>query len=265
MNFVPTMFSTAHQKTLSEFLAARCAERNHLVISISGAHAYGFPSPDSDVDVKAIHIAPTRTLLGLTLDTPPADKIEIIDGLELDYSSNELSPVLRSCLSGNGNYLERILGHLQPMKSPLIDSLRPLVKGIVSRKVFRHYQGFARQQLGAWEDSNFTSAKKLLYVVRTTLSGRHALFTGEIETDVNVLCPQYGVNGYQDLIAVKLQGEHAKLGPSLSEHWKSRIGGLFEELSGANEKSILPIEADEHSVKALEKWLIDVRLNESKQ
>ena len=34
------------------------AKRRHLVVSLSGAHAYGFPSPDSDLDLKAIHLAP---------------------------------------------------------------------------------------------------------------------------------------------------------------------------------------------------------------
>lgn len=42
------------------------AHRRHLVVSLSGAHAYGFPSPDSDLDLKAVHIAPTEALLGPT-------------------------------------------------------------------------------------------------------------------------------------------------------------------------------------------------------
>lgn len=41
----------------------------------------------------------------------------IIDGVEIDYSSNELRDVLFGILKGNGNYLERILGHLQPLVS----------------------------------------------------------------------------------------------------------------------------------------------------
>ncbi|HYD42485.1 MAG TPA: nucleotidyltransferase domain-containing protein, partial [Anaeromyxobacter sp.] len=28
-----------------------------MVISLSGAHAYGFPSPDSDLDLKVIYVA----------------------------------------------------------------------------------------------------------------------------------------------------------------------------------------------------------------
>src|ERR1700754_834582 len=92
------------------FVAARERERKHLVIYLSGAHAYGFPSPDSDLDLKCVHIAPTRALVALSPPDDPPDRIDIVEGVELDYGSNELSPVLRGALKGNGNYLERILG-----------------------------------------------------------------------------------------------------------------------------------------------------------
>ena len=32
-----------------------------MVVLLSGAHAYGFPSPDSDLDLKAIHLADTES------------------------------------------------------------------------------------------------------------------------------------------------------------------------------------------------------------
>jgi predicted nucleotidyltransferase len=37
------------------------ARREHVVVYLSGAHAYGFPSPDSDLDLKAIHVAKQRS------------------------------------------------------------------------------------------------------------------------------------------------------------------------------------------------------------
>ena len=89
------------------------AERKHLVVYLSGAHAYGFPSPDSDLDLKCVHIAPTaRPRRARRRSTIRADRIEVVDGVELDYGSNELAPVLRGAIKGNGNFLERILGEL---------------------------------------------------------------------------------------------------------------------------------------------------------
>jgi hypothetical protein len=34
-------------------------------VTISGAHLYGFPSPDSDYDVRGVHVLPPRDVLGL--------------------------------------------------------------------------------------------------------------------------------------------------------------------------------------------------------
>src|SRR6188768_1483804 len=110
----PWQVLTANQAAVARpFLAERERERRHLVVYLSGAHAYGFPSPDSDLDLKCVHIAPTSSLVGLDVPEESAgDRIEVIDGVELDYGSNELGPVLRGSIKGNGNYLERILGEL---------------------------------------------------------------------------------------------------------------------------------------------------------
>lgn len=117
---------TAHQaQVASRFLTAAHTEREPLVVALSGAHAYGFPSPDSDLDLKAIHIAPTRALLGLRADCPPIEHTEIVEGVELDYSSHELGMVLGGVLKGNGNFIERVLGHLL-LTGELVTNLQDL-------------------------------------------------------------------------------------------------------------------------------------------
>src|SRR5207244_2006352 len=82
-----------------------------------------------------------------------ANRLEVIDGVEIDYTSNELQPVLAGILDGNGNYLERVLGHLQPVVSPWLETLRPLVRKNLSRRFHHHYRGFATAQLHEWEKS----------------------------------------------------------------------------------------------------------------
>src|SRR5262245_49196303 len=99
---------------VERLLAEESHRRRHLAVTLSGSHAYGFPSPDSDLDVKAIHAEPTRTLLGLgTRGDAAANRLEVIDGVEVDYTSNEIKPVLLGILQGNGNYIERVLGGFQ--------------------------------------------------------------------------------------------------------------------------------------------------------
>ena len=68
-------------------VAEEGAAREHVVVYLSGAHAYGFPSPDSDLDLKAIHVAPTAALLGLASPAPTHDRMGFVSGVEIDYTS----------------------------------------------------------------------------------------------------------------------------------------------------------------------------------
>ncbi len=251
---------TSHQAAVVEkFLAEEKAKRTHLVISLSGAHAYGFPSPDSDFDLKAIHIVPTRELLGLGPEPKTAERMEVIEGVEVDYSSNELQHVLKGILHGNGNYIERILGHLQPEVGEDLPALKPLVKACLSKNVYRHYNGFARQQFREWEKTGFKAAKKLLYIVRTTMTGVHALVTGEVVTDVTALIDEYGLTGVSELIEQKRRGEKSELPDSLVTEWRGRVDGFFQRLDASMERSKLPSEPSQAASDALEQWLLEVR------
>jgi predicted nucleotidyltransferase len=146
----------AHARRVADdVLAEEAKKRRHLVVALSGAHAYGFPSPDSDLDLKAIHIAPTRTLLGLSEPPAASDRMEVIEGIEIDYTSNELGAALRGLVKGNGNYLERVIGaHLLTVSSWL-EELAPLVRAGLSKRYYRHYLGFARQQQFYLRDDTF--------------------------------------------------------------------------------------------------------------
>ena len=75
-------------------VAEEGARREHLVVYLSGAHAYGFPSPDSDLDLKCVHVAPTGEFLGFCRPPLAVDRAEVLDGVELDYTSHELGHVL---------------------------------------------------------------------------------------------------------------------------------------------------------------------------
>ena len=124
----PRGLLTAHQEAVAtRVLTHESTLRRHIVVSLSGAHAYGFPSPDSDLDLKGIHVAPTADLAGLNPPTLHADRVEVIERVEIDYTSNEIGQVLNGILKGNGNYIERILGRILLMRSPEAEELKPPV------------------------------------------------------------------------------------------------------------------------------------------
>jgi hypothetical protein len=255
---LPPALLTPHQEAIAaRVLGEESARRRHLVVSLSGAHAYGFPSPDSDLDLKGIHIEPTSGLVGLELPPLHADRMEIIEGVEIDYTSNELGAALHSILKGNGNYIERVLGSLLPVQSPELDELKPLVRRSLSRRIFTHYRGFATSQLKATEDPKTATAKKVLYVLRTTLTGAHALATGEVQADVTRLFSEYGFEDARALVVLKQTGERVPLPEPQLSHWRARLAEAFRKLELARERSPLPEEPP--NTPELQRWLLDLR------
>ncbi|AKU95443.1 hypothetical protein AKJ09_02107 [Labilithrix luteola] len=229
--------------------------REHLVVYLSGAHAYGFPSPDSDLDLKAIHVGDTADFLGFQPKPTTFDRAQIIDGVEIDYTSNEIAHALGGIIKGNGNFIERILGRTVPLESPLLAELRPLVQRSLSRRVLQHYRGFAISQLRFVEKE--PSAKKLLYVFRTALTGVHLLRTGELEPDLSRIMDEYGLGEARSLIERKRSGERVGIDASLLESWRPRIDAVFSRLEDAYTTSVLPEEPP--NVGELQAWLLEVR------
>jgi predicted nucleotidyltransferase len=252
---VDDVLTTVQRTVMSRVLGEEEARREHVVVYLSGAHAYGFPSPDSDLDLKAIHIAKTSDLLGFEVPAPTVDRAEIIDGVEIDYTSNELAHALAGILGGNGNFIERVLGRMSAHASPLLAELRPIVTRSLSRRVHRHYRGFAMNQRQFLEKE--PTAKKLLYVLRTTLTGIHLLRTGELEPDLTRLMNDYGLGDAAELVERKRAGERVALDASVLVAWRPRVDAAFVELDAARASSPLPEEPrNEDEVRA---WLLEAR------
>jgi uncharacterized protein len=249
---------TPHQAEVARrFVAERERDRKHLVVYLSGAHAYGFPSHDSDLDLKCVHVAPTAKIVGLSLVDDPPDRIEIVEGVELDYGSNELAPVLRGAIKGNGNFLERILGDLVlGGDAGLLAEARAVVKPLLSRRVSKHYGGFATSQLKAFDQK--PSAKRALYVLRTAATGRHLLAHGEMVTDVarlgDFVPPEIG-----ELLAIKRTGEKQELDAEHALAWRVRLVAAIDAVDAAWPTSILPEHPPATAVDAVESWLVEVR------
>ena len=89
--------------------------------------------------------------------------------------------------------------------------MRPLVQKSLSRKVYRHYHGFAANQRKAFEAAEHPTAKKLLYVLRTALTGTHLLRTGELRVDLTTTANEYGFDEASELIETKRIGEKVVL------------------------------------------------------
>src|SRR6187200_106099 len=83
-----------------------------LFATISGAHLYGFPSPDSDFDLRGVHLLPHRDVVGLKPGEETVEKSGIHDGLEIDLVTHDARKFFALMLKKNGYVLEQLLSPL---------------------------------------------------------------------------------------------------------------------------------------------------------
>ena len=246
-------------KALREFLSdkAKKLPGPFLVVGLTGAHAYGFPSPDSDLDLKAIHAATAKSLLSLSPKTDPLELVEDWRGREMDLSSHELHQAAQLLLKGNGNMLERLLGPCVVLRSPAGEELTSLAQKTLSRRVVHHYRGFFERMLSEHEKLKTTTgstAKKLLYAYRVALTGAHLLAAGELITDVRMLAPRHGF----DVAVLLEQKKNRETAPMVDDSFfAADVVRLRALLDASLKNSVLPEHPDERAVAALDEFVGD--------
>jgi len=189
----------------------------------TGSRAWGFPSPDSDYDVRIIYMHEPDWYLSLS---DKKDTLEaMLDNGELDITGWDFKKCLQLLWKSNGALLERI-------QSPIVyhttDGLIELFREN-AEKCFapvagmHHYLGMARNSFDEIENKEEIKLKKLFYALRAALACKWILDTNDIppivfETMVNEL----------------------KFDDSL----KQRIRFLVKLKSGKNESYIHPAEKE---------------------
>jgi predicted nucleotidyltransferase len=211
-----------------------------LFATVSGAHLYGFPSADSDVDLRGVHLLPADEVVGLRHGPETLERMWLRNGVELDLVTHDLLKFARLLLRPNGYVLEQLLSPLVVQTSDAHAELAHHAPGCVTRRHAHHYRGFARTQWQLFGRTN--ELKPLLYTFRALLTGIHLMRTGIVEANLSTLVAEHhGPSFLPDLIAVKAEGEHLPLsdGPSSELLWQTYERWLAT-LVDAQEKSTLP-------------------------
>ena len=120
-----------------------------LLVTVSGAHLYGFPSSDSDVDLRGSFAAPLADVLGLDAPRETLEPEGVVGGIDVELVGHEIAKYLRLLVKPNGYVLEQILSPFVVLTSPAHGELAALARAGLSKKLYHHYAGFAR---GEWRD-----------------------------------------------------------------------------------------------------------------
>ena len=208
--------------------------------TISGAHLYGFPSADSDWDLRGVHVLPARDVLGLESGPETEQDWAVRDGLEIDLVTHDAKKFFTLMLRRNGYVLEQLLSPLVLLTTPAHTELKAIAPGCITRGRAEHYLGFARNEWKLFTTKKRT-VKKLLYLYRVLLTGIHLMRTHEVEANLERLNALYPQPSVPDLIALKCGGkEKAEIGDADLAFHERAYERLREELRLAGEQSGLP-------------------------
>lgn len=209
--------------------------------TISGAHLYGFPSPDSDFDLRGVHLLPLKTIVGLDDGQQTVEKEGIYDGLEIDLVTHDAAKFFGLMLRRNGYVLEQIFSPLVVFTTPEHAELKAIAAACITRHHAHHYLGFAATQWKLFDKETPPRVKPLLYVFRVLLTGIHLMRTGIVEANLVNLNQQTKLAYIDDLITQKREGpEKGTLDSADLRFYQGEYKRLTEELEAAYAASTLP-------------------------
>lgn len=212
-----------------------------LFATISGAHLYGFPSPDSDYDLRGSHILPVSEVVGLDIGRETIEVSEVRNNLEIDLVTHDVKKFFSLLLRKNGYVLEQLYSPLILHTTPEYEELKVIAKGCITRHHSHHYFGFANTQWRLFEKEDTHRVKPLLYVYRVLLTGIHLMQTGVIEANLLHLNETFKLPYIPELIERKLAGaEKSVLEDADIAFYQGEFNRLRGELEEASQSSHLP-------------------------
>lgn len=227
--------------------------------TISGAHLYGFPSPDSDFDLRGAHILALPSIVGLDVSDETVEKSGVRDGMEMDLVTHDIKKFIGLMLKKNGYVLEQLFSPLVVQTSPEHEELKSLAPNCITRHHAHHYLGFAETQWKLFQKETPPRVKPLLYVFRVLLTGLHLMRTGQVNANLLELNQEAKLSYLDDLIALKLAGpEKGTITTSDLPFYEKEFIRLIGDLRNASEKSHLPNDAT--AKPALNNLLVRIRL-----
>src|SRR5258706_8761858 len=129
------MLDEARRRWLDQLLAEA---RRPLFATVSGAHLYGFESPDSDWDLRGVFVAPLRSVIGLRALDETFELQAERDGQELDWVAHDVRKFARLMMRRNGYVLEQLYSPLVVHGGPWLEELRAIATGCITKQLVHH-------------------------------------------------------------------------------------------------------------------------------
>lgn len=169
-----------HQK-IQTYLRELEQERNIKVLLAceTGSRAWGFPSPDSDYDVRLLYVHPMQWYLRLS---EPKDSIErMFEAGEIDITGWDLRKALRLLKKSNCALLERLQSHIvYQADAAFVQEIQRLAPQYYSRIASVHHYLSLGTNTMADLDRDQYRLKKFFYALRAATVCRWIISRSDI-------------------------------------------------------------------------------------
>ncbi|UTW54811.1 nucleotidyltransferase domain-containing protein [Kordiimonas sp. SCSIO 12610] len=206
MNQLANISPSAHTEIMENLNAIQSDHDVRILFAIeSGSRAWGFPSPDSDYDVRFVYVHSQDWYLTITpgrdvIELPLFDKDTYYENRyehDLDINGWDLKKALNLLMKPNPVLLEWLSSPIRYMwNNEACDDLTAL-----SRKVtfgpacLHHYLNLGRRQWNTYVgDKTEVNLKKYFYIVRPAMAIRWLRMNSDITPPMNFYDLKAGIN-----------------------------------------------------------------------
>ena len=233
-----------------------------IFVTISGAHLYGFPSADSDYDLRGCFVIPTLRLFGLERYRETIERLDEGQNPN-DVVLHEAAKYVGLLLKNNGYVLEQIMSRLVVETSSWHAELKEIAPRCVNVLSLNHYIGFSHQQMALMKRRPDKQVKILLYIFRVLMTGIHLAKAGEVEPNIVTLNETFRLPFIDELVSQKIAQEHSSLGGDRPmAYFERQYEALLGQLEDFRGQTKLPVAPPEAIARELDDWLVRLRLEE---
>lgn len=248
------------QELIDPYLAAH--PHRVLFVTVSGAHLYGFASPNSDYDLRGAHVIDLKSMIGLAR---PRETYEVLDRdaeVEMDIVTHDVGKFFTMLLGRNGYVLEQICSPLVVYAGEGFAELRDIAMRCLTKHHRHHFRSFATNQWDRIAGPSQGTVKGLLYSYRPLMAGIYLLEEIAMESNLRTLNEKFGLPFIDDLIERKTSGaETQPLGEADLGFHREQFDKLNERLNTAAAKSGLPESPPAAARDELDGLLVRLRLD----
>jgi len=176
------MYVKIMKEKIKKYLSDIEKEKNIKILLAceTGSRAWGFPSPDSDYDIRIIYVHKKDWYLSLTEEK---DTIELmLENNEIDITGWDLRKSLRLLVKSNPPLLERVQSPIiYTCDEGFLKGINELAKNAYSRRAtIHHYLSMAKKSYDLIVDKEEYKLKKFFYALRASVATMWILEREEI-------------------------------------------------------------------------------------